>query len=124
MSGRFCEGCGEGDLRPDPGGAGREPVACDLCGWTGDASRLPFRCLLREEPWTKRARKAAGRLFFLWIDLDAERPGLPAAVSAALGLPRLSFASRTLLELETKPGPEQLARVRALQGVARAWLAP
>jgi hypothetical protein len=125
MSGTFCGGCGEGDLRPDPGGAGRRPVACDLCGWQADGALLPRKWLDGDErPGTKRERKAAGTLFFLWIDLDPDDDDATGSVMELLGLESFSPSPRALVELATRPSEETLATLRKIPGVARAVLAP
>ncbi|HEX7901173.1 MAG TPA: hypothetical protein VF950_25670 [Planctomycetota bacterium] len=124
MSGVFCGGCGEGNLRPDPAGAGRRPVRCDLCEWTADEDALPREWPEEDLPWTKRERKAAGRLFFLWVDLE---PGNDAAVSAlmkALRLTSMSVAPRVLLELEEKPSDDLLRSLAALRGIRGLRLVP
>lgn len=126
MSGTYCGGCGEGDLRPDPKGRGEEPVACDLCGWKADGALLPRKWMDDDgaAPWTKRERKAAGKLFFLWIDLDSKDDDLVDAVMKTLDLRSLSIAPTTLVELEARPGEETLAALRRIPGVTRAELAP
>ncbi len=118
-------GCGEGDLAPDPGGRGSRPVVCDLCGWTADAAVLPRKWLDEDaRPWTKRERKKAGRLFFLWIDLDPEDDGAVGDIMKILGLSGMSISDRTLLELETRPTESTLRKLGELRGVTRVWLAP
>ena len=126
MSGAYCEGCGEGELLGNPGGEGLQPVRCDLCGWTADAAELG-RAWLSDEgpPWTKRERKKAGSLFFLWVDVDPKAGEATFDVMHVLGLNGMSGSgSRSLIELETKPAPETLDKLRAVTGVTRVWLAP
>jgi hypothetical protein len=126
MSGQFCQGCGEGDLVRDPEGKGRVPVRCDLCGWTVDRESLPSEWLEEDVavPWTKRARKAAGTLFFLWIEVDSKVPDVEFEVMRVLGLRGMSGGPRILVELETKPPAETLARLAALKGLTRVHLVP
>lgn len=125
MSGAFCDGCGEGNLVADPAGAGREPVRCDLCGWTADAAELPRKWLEDDgPPWTKRERKAAGRLFFLWIDLDPDDDDAIGGIMKLLGITGMSVSPRSLIELESKPAGETLEKLRAIRGVTRVWMAP
>lgn len=125
MSGTFCDGCGEGNLLPDPGGAGRSPVRCDLCGWTADEDELSRKWLEDDDvPWTKRERKAAGRLFFLWIDLDPDDDDAVSQVMRLLGVTSMSVAPRVLVELESRPSDDVLRRLAAVRGVTRTWLAP
>lgn len=127
MSGVYCDGCGEGDLLPDPTGKGKQPVACDLCGWKADFSQLPRKipCTGEDDPpWTKRERKAAGKLFFLWVTMDPKKDPT-FDIMDLLGLTSMSSGGGrdTLLELETKPTPEQMEKLAALKGVKKAWLA-
>ena len=125
MSGQYCGGCGEGDLRRDPAGQGKQPVACDLCGWTADRADLPSEWLEEEPPRTKRARKAAGTLFFLWIDVN---PSVKDVVFDIMKVLRLSGMScggpRLLVELESKPSEEVLARLAHVKGVTGVRLVP
>jgi hypothetical protein len=126
MSGTFCGGCGEGDLVSDPKGRGSRPVVCDLCGWTADAEELPRKWLDDEDapPWSKRERKKAGLLYFLWVDLDPENDDATDAVIRILGLSGMSLAPRVLIELGTRPSEETLGRLAAVPGVTKVWLAP
>lgn len=125
MSGIFCDGCGEGDLVPQPGGPGRRPVACDLCGWTADAEDLPRKWSEEDAPaWTKRERKQAGRLFFLWIDLDPRNDEAVSRVMGILGIHGMSVAPRSLVELEDRPSEAVLRSLSEVPGVTRAWVAP
>jgi hypothetical protein len=125
MSGTFCGGCGEGDLRPNPGGPGRRPVLCDLCGWTADQETLPSEWLEDDgPPATKRERKNAGLLFFLWVDLDPDNDDAVGAVMRILGVTSMSVAPRSLLELGTKPSEDQLARLAGVPGVSGVRLVP
>ena len=124
MSGVFCGGCGEGTLLPDLRGSGRRPVACDLCGWTADAADLPGEWREDDAPWTKRERKQAGRLHFLWVDLDPGDGDAVSGVMQVLGLDGMSVAPRTLVELEARPSDAQLERLRGVPGVTRVWLVP
>ncbi len=122
MSGVFCDGCGEGGLLADSGGKGKEPVKCDLCGWTADAAELSRKWMDDDgSPWDKRERKQAGKLFFLWI--DAEEDALTQAMRL-LGQTSWSVAPRVLIELESLPTEETLERLRKIRGVTRVWLAP
>ena len=127
MSGVYCGGCGEGDLVKDPAGAGPAPVICELCGWTDpDVTQIPFESRIEDdEPWTKRQRKAAGRLHFLWIDFaPGEHRGTFGAMEV-LGLRGLtSSGRRALVELERRPSDETLERLRAVTGVVKAWIIP
>ena len=124
MSGVYCGGCGEGDLVPDPAGAGARPVVCDLCGWTADGDLLSRKTPAEEEPWTKRERKAAGRLFFLWVDFDPENEAAVDGLLDLLHLGGLSLNTPVLLELGEKPTPETLERLRALPSETRVRLVP
>ncbi len=127
MSGVYCDGCGEGNLLPDAGGKGREPVACDLCGWKADLSDQPRKWMDDDGlPWTKRERKKAGTLFFLWVTLDPAVDEAVFDVMKELGLDGMSSGggADSLIELETKPTPEQLKRLSALKGVSKVRLAP
>lgn len=125
MSGVYCDGCGEGSLLPDPGGAGARPVRCDLCGWTADKAEQPRKWMDDDgTPWTKRERKEAGRLFFLWIDLDPDNDDAASHVMRLLGLTSMSVAPRVLVELETKPSDETLATLAAVPGVKALRLTP
>lgn len=124
MSGAYCEGCGEGNLLPDPGGAGRTPVRCDLCGWTADGAELGSKWMDDEVPWTKRERKEQGKLFFLWIDLDRDEPDCVESIMHLLKLDGMTSSAKTLLELERKPSEETLASLRGVRGVSRVSLVP
>lgn len=124
MSGAYCGGCGEGSLLGDPGGKGRRPVVCDLCGWTADGAELPSEWREDEAPWTKRERKRAGTLFFLWIDLDPKEPEVCSDILAILRLDGMMAAPRVLVELEVKPADGTLARLRAVKGVSDVRLVP
>jgi hypothetical protein len=127
MSGVYCGGCGEGELRHDPGGAGRRPVACDICGWTTDKASMPEDAWAddgSEPPRTKRERKKAGLLFFLWVDLDRVDVETAGRVMGVLGVSGMSVASRSLLELAAKPSEDALARLAALPGVRGVRLVP
>ena len=122
MSGVFCDGCGEGNLLPDASGCGESPVRCDLCGWTADGATLPRKWMDGDDvPWTKRERKQAGTLFFLWIDATEDALG---EAMKRLGQTSWCVAPRVLVELETRPTEEMLARLRDLPGVTRVWMAP
>jgi hypothetical protein len=122
MSGTFCGGCGEGNLLPDSEGKGKRPVKCDVCGWTADRAELLSEWLDGDNPpWTKRERKEAGRLFFLWIDATGE--GLDRAMRL-LGRSSYGVAPHALVELESRPSEEMPARLRDLPGVTRVWMAP
>ena len=122
MSGAYCGGCGEGNLVRDSGGDGKRPVRCDLCGWAADGAELPSEWPDEDAPpWTKRERKNAGRLFFVWI--DATEDALDEAMKR-LGQTSWSVAPRVLVELESRPTEETLARLRELPGVTRVWMAP
>ena len=125
MSGVYCGGCGEGDLLPDPGGTGRRPVRCDLCGWTADEAELPRKWPADDEaPWTKSERKAAGRLFFLWIDLDPDDDAAVFEIMGLLGLENLSLAPRVLVELGARPSAETLRKLSGVRGVRGVRLVP
>lgn len=123
MSGTFCGGCGEGNLVRDPAGVGKEPVVCDLCAWTADGAELSRQWMEDDDvPWTKRERKAAGRLFFLWLDIDPRHEDeAVSAILRVLKLDGMCVAPRVLLELETPPPLEKL---RAIPGVSGVRLAP
>jgi hypothetical protein len=125
MSGVYCDGCGEGTLLADPGGKGAEPVACDLCGWKADLRDQPRKRMGDDGvPWTKRARKKAGTLHFLWLDLDLAKGDAVSSVMEILGLDGMSSSAESLVELEARPTEDQLRRIAAVDGVTRVWLAP
>lgn len=127
MSGVYCDGCGEGNLLHDPGGKGAEPAVCDLCGWTCDLREQPRKWMDDDGiPWTKRERKAAGKLYFLWVTLDPKKDDAVFGVMQALGLESMSSGGGedSLIELETKPSPEVLGKVAKVDGVLRVRLAP
>lgn len=126
MSGQFCGGCGEGDLVDDPAGTGRRPVVCDLCGWAADGADVPRQWPADDEaPWTKRERKAAGTLFFLWVDVDRAATEVEFEIMDVLQLRSLMGGGpRLLIELDTRPSAETLARLAALKGVTGVRLAP
>ena len=126
MSGVYCDGCGEGNLVRDPKGRGKEPAACDLCGWKCDLREQPRKIPCDDDtPWTKRERKAAGQLFFLWVTMDPKKDPT-FEVMDALGLTSMSSGGGedTLIELESKPTEEQLEKLKAVKGVKKYWLAP
>jgi len=125
MSGVYCDGCGEGSLLPEPGGVGAEPVACDLCGWKADLRDQPRKWMEDDDvPWTKRERKKAGTLFFLWLQFDPDRGDAGFQVMEILGLQSMSSSGGTLVELETQPSDEALRKIAAVDGVTKVWLAP
>jgi hypothetical protein len=126
MSGTFCEGCGEGDLVADPTGAGERAVVCDLCGWKApDLLALPRKWLADPEPFTKRDRKRAGKLFFLWLDLDPDAEDVAFDVMDVLELKGMGgTGARALIELERRPSEPTLERLRAVKGVRDVFLAP
>jgi len=125
MSGAYCDGCGEGSLLPDPAGKGKEPVRCDLCGWTADLRDLPRKWMEEDDiPWTKRQRKREGTLFFLWLHFDPEKGDAVFEVMGILGLNGMTSSAESLVELEAKPSDEQLRRIAAVDGVRKVWLAP
>jgi hypothetical protein len=126
MSGQFCGGCGEGELVDDPAGKGRRPVVCDLCGWTADGADVPRKWPDEDEaPWTKRERKAAGNLFFLWIDVDPRAKDVDFDIMHVLGLTSMmSGGPRLLVELEARPSDAVLAALARLKGVTGVRLAP
>jgi len=127
MSGVSCDGCGEGNLQPDPGGQGAEPAVFDLCGWKCDLREQPRKWMDDDGiPWTKRERKKAGTLFFLWITLDPKKDDAVFGVMEALGLDGMSTGGGRdlLVELEAKPSPEALAKVATVDGALKVWLAP
>jgi hypothetical protein len=126
MSGQFCGGCGEGELVDDPAGKGRRPVVCDLCGWTADGADVPRKWPMEDEaPWTKRERKAAGTLFFLWVDVDRAAEDVEFGIMDVLELTSLTGGGpRLLIELEAKPSAATLARLAALKGVTGVRLVP
>lgn len=127
MSGMFCDGCGEGDLKPDPNGTGKRPVICDLCGWTADAEELSRKWASDDfggTTWTKRDRKRRGRLFFLWVDFDPGNDDAGTAVMRLLGITAMSVARRTLIELDRAPSAETMRKLGEIPGVTRVWLAP
>ena len=125
MSGQYCGGCGEGDLLGNPGGKGKQPVVCDLCGWTADRADLFSEWFEDGPPRTKRARKAAGTLFFLWIDVDPSVPDVVFAVMKVLKLTGMnSGGTHLLVELGSKPSEDVLARLAQLKGVTGVRLVP
>lgn len=127
MSGVYCDGCGEGSLLPDPGGKGKQPVACDLCGWKADLVEQPRKIPCDdEEPWTKRERKNAGKLFFLWIRFDPKIDDAVFGAMEVLGLDSMSSGGGddSLVELEKKPTDEQMERLLKVKGVKKVRLAP
>jgi hypothetical protein len=125
MSGVYCGGCGEGNLLPDPGGKGAEPVACDLCGWKADLRDQPSKWMDDDGvPWTKRERKKAGTLHFLWLHFDPAKDDAVFSVMDILGLNGMSSSAESLVELATKPTEGQLRRIAAVDGVTKVWLAP
>jgi len=125
MSGVFCDGCGEGNLLSDPGGRGAQPVACDLCGWKADLTEQPRKWMEDDGvPWTKRERKKAGTLFFLWLHLDSAKGDAVFQVMDILGIHSMSGSTEALVELEKKPTDEMLERLARVDGVTRIWLAP
>lgn len=124
MSGQYCGGCGEGDLLAHPSGKGKRPVVCDLCGWTADGAELPSQWMEDDIPWTKRERKQAGTLHFLWIDLDPKQPDVCSDIMALLKIDGMMVAPHTLMELETKPTEAVLAKLRAVKGVSDVRLVP
>lgn len=124
MSGPFCGGCGEGDLLAHPSGAGKRPVVCDLCGWTADGAELPSPWMEDDIPWTKRERKKAGTLCFLWIDLDPKLPDVCSDIMAVLKVDGMRVAPRVLMELDAKPAEATLAKLRAVKGVTDVRLVP
>jgi hypothetical protein len=127
MSGVYCDGCGEGNLRPDPGGTGAEPVACDLCDWKADLALQPRKWMDDDGmPWTKRERKNAGTLFFLWLTLDPRKDDAVFGVLEVLGLDGMSSGGgpESLVELEKKPTEDQLRRLAGVDGVLKVRLAP
>jgi hypothetical protein len=126
MSGVYCGGCGEGSLRVDPAGTGAKPVVCDLCGWTYDDVReLPREWRVEHEPWTKRQRKKAGKLFFLWVHTDPAAGRAIFDVMGVLGLDSVtSSGTGSLIELDAAPSEETQERLRAVTGVTKVWLVP
>jgi hypothetical protein len=125
MSGAFCDGCGEGNLVADRGGAGKSPVKCDLCGWAADLEELPRKWFDDDgPPWTKRQRKAEGRLFFLWIDFVPDAGDAIYDVMHVLEITSMSGGEQVLVELESKPSEATLEKLRGVRGVTRVWLAP
>jgi hypothetical protein len=127
MSGVYCDGCGEGNLLPDPGGKGEEPVACDLCGWKADLREQPRKWMEDDGPtWTKRVRKRAGTLFFLWLTFDPAKGDAVFDVMKILGLDSVSSGggADSLIELATKPTEDQFRRLAAIDGVTKVRLAP
>jgi hypothetical protein len=127
LSGVSCDGCGEGNLLPDPGGKGEEPVACDLCGLKADLRKQSRKWMDDDGiPWTKRERKKAETLFFLWVTLDPERGDAVFDVMKVLGLDGMSSGggADSLIELDTKPTDDQVRRLAAVDGVTKVWLAP
>ena len=125
MSGVYCGGCGEGNLLPDPGGKGSEPVACDLCGWKADLRDQPSKWMDDDGvPWTKRERKKSGALHFLWLHFDPAKGDAVFSVMEILGLNGMSSSAESLVELDAKPTDDQLRRISAVDGVTKVWLAP
>ncbi|HZE95797.1 MAG TPA: hypothetical protein VE981_02105 [Planctomycetota bacterium] len=112
-------------MLPDQKGKGVEPVACDLCGWAADLRELPRKWMGNDGvPWTKRERKVAGRLFFLWVHSDGTNDDAVFQVMDILGLQSMSSSAESLVELEAKPTPEMLEKLARVKGVRKAWLSP
>lgn len=123
----MCDGCGEGNLVGDPAGTGPRPVVCDLCGWKApDILALPRKTLAHPRPFTKRERKKAGKLFFLWLDLDPKVEGVSFDVMDVLELNGMSRRGneRALIELEKRPSEDTLERLRGVKGVTGVFQAP
>ncbi|HZE95798.1 MAG TPA: hypothetical protein VE981_02110 [Planctomycetota bacterium] len=124
MSGVYCKGCGEGNLLPDPAGQGTGPVICDLCCWVADIAGLPNISLEHGEPRTKRGRKAAGTLYFLWVHDDEGGRRAASGVMDLLEVTVLRSSPVSLVELDRKPSPDVLEKIAALKGVRKVWLVP
>ncbi len=125
MSGYSCDGCGEGNLVDDPQGKGAHPVICDLCAWTADAAEMSRKILGGDGvPWTKRARKQRGELFFLWVRFDHDNMDAAFAVMKVLGLKSMHTSASSLIEVEKKPSDEQLWKLAEIPGVVEVRLAP
>ncbi len=75
-------------------------------------------------PWTKRERKKAGTLCFLWIDLDPKLPDVCSDIMAVLKVDGMRVAPRVLMELDAKPAEATLAKLRAVKGVTDVRLVP
>ncbi len=118
----MCPDCHEMWLKANPSGKGRQPIICEICGWTGDGAKLPRKIPMhdgREGP-SKRALKLAGRLFFVRIEC-ARQPSdrLIDGIMKTLHLTGLSISKRIVVELPARPDDAQVEALRKLRGVRK-----